>query len=64
MDGDGLRPGLQSDPYLRYAWVMWNHARAPEVVVGRVHLANPNDGKPTTNYAIDRAWGVIMQGLR
>ena len=51
-----MRPGLQSDPYLRYAWSDVNHARAPEVVAA-AYTYNPNDGKLTTNYAIDRALG-------
>ena len=64
VDGDGSRPGLQSDPYLRYAWSDVNHARAPEVVAA-AYTYNPNDGKLTTNYAIDRALGVlVMQGSR
>lgn len=64
VDGENLRPGLQSDPYLRYAWSDVNHARAPEVVAA-AYTYNPNDGKLTTNYAIDRALGVlVMQGSR
>ena len=64
VDGDGSRPGLQSDPYLRYAWSDVNHAHSPEVVAA-AYTYNPNDGKLTTNYAIDRALGVlVMQGSR
>ena len=64
VDGDNLRTGLQSDPYLRYAWSDVNHARAPELVAA-AYTYNPNDGKLTTNYAIDRALGVlVMQGSR
>ncbi len=64
VDGENLRPGLQSDPYLRYAWSDVNHARAPEVVAA-AYTYNPNDGKLTTNYAIDAALGtLVLQGSR
>ena len=39
-----------------------NHARAPEVVAA-AYTYNPNDGKLTTNYAIDRPWGVGHAGI-
>lgn len=64
VDGDSAQPGVQADPYLRYIWNDVNHARAPEVVAA-AYTYNPNDSKITTNYAIDRALGVlVMQGSR
>ena len=32
VDGDPLQPGVQADPYLRYAWSDVNHARSPDIV--------------------------------
>ena len=59
-----MQPGVQADPYLRYVWSDVNHARAPDVVAA-AYTYNPTNSKITTNYAIDRALGVlVMQGSR
>jgi hypothetical protein len=64
VDGDALQPGVQADPFLRYAWSDVNHARSPEVVAAG-YTYNASNDKLTTNYAIDRALGVlVMQGSR
>ena len=62
VDGDPLQPGVQADPYLRYAWSDVNHARSPDIVAA-AYTYNPTNSKITTNYAIDRARGaLVMQG--
>jgi hypothetical protein len=64
VDGDPLQPGVQADPYLRYVWSDVNHARSPDIVAA-AYTYNPTNSKITTNYAIDRALGVlVMQGSR
>lgn len=64
VDGDAAQPGVQADHYLRYIWNDVNHAQSPEVVAA-AYTYNANDSKLTTNYAIDRALGVlVMQGSR
>ena len=56
--------GVQPDPSLRYAWGDVNARRRPDIA-GAAYTYNPNDSKITTNYAIDRALGVlVMQGSR
>ena len=64
VDGDPMQPGVQADPYLRYVWSDVNHARPPDIVAA-AYTYNPTNSKITTNYAIDRALGVlVMQGSR
>jgi hypothetical protein len=64
VDGDPLQPGVQADPFLRYAWSDVNHARSPDVVAAG-YTYNATDSKITTNYAIDRTLGIlVMQGSR
>ncbi len=64
VDGDPAQPGVQPDPALRYAWGDVNAGRAPDVVAAG-YTYHPEDSKITTNYAIDRALGVlVMQGSR
>lgn len=64
VDGDPLQPGVQADPYLRYAWSDVNHARSPDIAAA-AYTYNPHDSKITTNYAIDRSLGaLVMQGSR
>ncbi len=64
VDGDPAVDGVQPDPALRYAWSDVNARRKPDIA-GAAYTYNPNDSKITTNYAIDRALGVlVMQGSR
>lgn len=64
VDGDPSQPGVQPDPDLHYVPGDVNAGRAPEVVAAG-YTYNPQDSKITTNYAIDRARGVlVMQGSR
>lgn len=64
VDGDPVVEGVQPDPALRYAWSDVNARRKPDIA-GAAYTYNPNDSKITTNYAIDRALGVlVMQGSR
>ena len=64
VDGDPAVDGVQPDPALRYAWGDVNARRRPDIA-GAAYTYNPNDSKITTNYAIDRALGVlVMQGSR
>ena len=64
VDGDAAVEGVQPDPSLRYAWGDVNARRRPDIA-GAAYTYNPNDSKITTNYAIDRALGVlVMQGSR
>jgi len=64
VDGDPAVEGVQPDPSLRYAWADVNARRKPDIA-GAAYTYNPNDSKITTNYAIDRALGVlVMQGSR
>lgn len=64
VDGDPAAEGLQPDPALRYAFSDENAGRTPDIV-GAAYTYNPKDSKLTTNYAIDRALGVLVtQGSR
>ncbi|WP_010462852.1 DUF4394 domain-containing protein [Acidovorax radicis] len=64
VDGDPAVEGVQPDPTLRYAWSDTNAGRAPDIA-GAAYTYNTQDSKITTNYAIDRALGVlVMQGSR
>ena len=64
VDGDPAVEGVQPDPSLRYAWADVNARRKPDIA-GAAYTYNPNDSKITTNYAIDRALGVLVtQGSR
>lgn len=64
VDGDPAVDGVQPDPALRYAWSDVHAGRAPDVA-GAAYTYNTQDSKITTNYAIDRALGVlVMQGSR
>lgn len=64
VDGDAAQAGVQPDPALRYAWSDVNADRQPDIVAA-AYTYNAQDDKITTNYAIDRALGVLaMQGSR
>lgn len=64
VDGDPAVEGVQPDPALRYAWADVNARRKPDIA-GAAYTYNPSNSKITTNYAIDRALGVlVMQGSR
>jgi hypothetical protein len=64
VDGDPATEGVQPDPALRYAWSDVNAGRTPNIA-GAAYTYNTQDSKLTTNYAIDRALGVlVMQGSR
>nr|WP_296017065.1 DUF4394 domain-containing protein [uncultured Acidovorax sp.] len=64
VDGDPAVDGVQPDPALRYAWSDVHAGRAPDIA-GAAYTYNTQDSKITTNYAIDRALGVlVMQGSR
>ena len=64
VDGDPAVDGVQPDPALRYAASDVNARRTPDVA-GAAYTYNTQDSKLTTNYAIDRALGVlVMQGSR
>lgn len=64
VDGDPAVEGVQPDPALRYAWSDVNAGRTPDIA-GAAYTYNTQDSKLTTNYAIDRALGVLaMQGSR
>jgi len=59
VDFDANTPGLQTDPALAYAPGDTNAGKAPQVV-GAAYTYNKRDEKLTTNYAIDRALGVLV----
>ncbi|MBV7542387.1 DUF4394 domain-containing protein [Acidovorax sp. sic0104] len=62
VDGDAAADGVQPDPWLRYAASDVNAGRTPDIA-GAAYTYNTQDSKITTNYAIDRALGVlVMQG--
>ena len=64
VDFDPNTPGLQTDPSLAYAPGDVNAGKTPQVA-GAAYTYNKRDDKLTTNYAIDRALGVlVMQGSR
>lgn len=64
VDGNPDIDGVQPDPALRYAWSDVNAGRQPRIAAA-AYTYNPRDGKLTTNYAIDKALGVlVMQGSR
>lgn len=64
VDGDPAVDGVQPDPALRYASSDVNASRTPDLA-GAAYTYNTQDSKITTNYAIDRALGVlVMQGSR
>ncbi|AOG24220.1 DUF4394 domain-containing protein [Acidovorax sp. RAC01] len=64
VDGDAAVEGVQPDPRLRYGWSDVNARRQPDIAAA-AYTYNPQDSKLTTNYAIDRALGVlVMQGSR
>lgn len=64
VDGDAALDGVQADPPLRYAWSDTHAGRTPDIA-GAAYTYNAQDGKLTTNFAIDRALGVlVMQGSR
>ena len=64
VDGHPAAEGVQPDPSLRYAWSDVNAGRTPHIA-GAAYTYNTQDSKLTTNYAIDRALGVlVMQGSR
>lgn len=64
VDGNPAVEGVQPDPALRYAWGDANAHRQPDIA-GAAYTYHPSDSKLTTNYAIDRALGVlVMQGSR
>lgn len=59
VDFDPDTPGVQPDPRLAYAPGDVNAGKAPQVV-GAAYTYNKRDDKLTTNYAIDRAQGVLV----
>jgi len=59
VDFDPNTPGLQPDPALAYA-PGDAHAGKPPQVVGAAYTYNKRDDKLTSNYAIDRALGVLV----
>lgn len=59
VDFDATTPGLQTDPALAYAPGDANAGKAPQVT-GAAYTYNKRDEKLTTNYAIDRALGVLV----
>lgn len=59
VDADANTPGLQTDPALAYAAGDANAGKAPQVA-GAAYTYNKRDEKLTTNYAIDRALGVLV----
>lgn len=64
VDGNATADGMQPDPALRYAPSDIHANRAPDVA-GAAYTYNNEDSQLTTNYAIDRALGVlVMQGSR
>lgn len=64
VDGDAAVAGVQSDPALGYA-ADDAHARRTPDIAGAAYTYNNQDSQLTTNYAIDRALGVlVMQGSR
>jgi hypothetical protein len=64
VDGDAAAGGVQPDPALRYAWSDRHAGRSPDIVAA-AYTYHPKDDKLTTNYAIDRALGMlVMQGSR
>lgn len=64
VDGDPATVGVQTDPALRYAWSDTHAGRHPDIVAA-AYTYNTQDDKLTTNYAIDRALGVlVLQGSR
>ena len=64
VDGDAAVDGVRPDPALRYAWSDTHAGRVPDIVAA-AYTYNAQDDKITTNYAIDRALGMlVMQGSR
>ncbi len=64
VDGDASRAGVQPDPALHYAASDVNAGRSPDIVAA-AYTYHPKDDRLTTNYAIDRALGMlVMQGSR
>lgn len=64
VDFDANTPDLQTDPALAYAPGDANAGKAPQVT-GAAYTYNKRDEKLTTNYAIDRALGVLVtQGTK
>ena len=59
IDFDANTPGLQTDPALAYAPGDPHAGKAPQVT-GAAYTYNKRDEKLTTNYAIDRALGVLV----
>lgn len=59
VDFDPNAAGLQTDPALAYAPGDANAGKAPQVT-GAAYTYNKRDDKLTTNYAIDRALGVLV----
>lgn len=59
VDFDANTPGLQTDPALAYAPGDANAGKAPQVVAA-AYTYNKRDDKLTTNFAIDRALGVLV----
>lgn len=59
VDFDPNAAGLQTDPALAYAPGDANAGKAPQVA-GAAYTYNKRDDKLTTNYAIDRALGVLV----
>lgn len=64
VDFDPMQPGVQPDPDLSYAPGDVQAGRAPQLVAA-AYTYNKQDDKLTTNYAIDRAQGMLVtQGSR
>ncbi len=64
VDFDANTAGLQTDPALAYAAGDVHSGKAPQVT-GAAYTYNKRDEKLTTNYAIDRALGVLVtQGTK
>ena len=64
VDGDPAAEGVQPDPDLRYAHSDTHAGRAPDIA-GAAYTYNTQDSQVTTNYAIDRALGMlVVQGSR
>jgi len=62
VDGDAALPGVQPDGALRYVAGDRHAGRTPDIA-GVAYTYNQKNEKITTNYAIDRALGVLlMQG--
>lgn len=64
VDGDPAREGVQGDPDLAYADGDPQQGKLPQVAAA-AYTYNKQDGKLTTNFAIDRALGnLVLQGSR